>query len=289
MISARIERDSVAPNGVRLTTFVLTYPRFIHSELMTHRAFSRNAASSRAIPFKRMLEMVKENPAMPVHWGSAKPGMQSGAEVEDVPRVKKIWLNAMEDAIYRAKQLDDLHVHKSISNRLLEPFAHMVTLVTATDWHNFFHLRAHKAAMPEFQALAYAMLELYLREKPTPVPEDNWHLPFVTAKDVLDAYERAEFKVNDAIKQLCEISTARSARISYLLFKDTTPEQDIKLHGDLEGNGHWSPFEHIATPMKHHRSEEQYCGNFRGWNQYRKQFPNENMANVDLPAILAAR
>ena len=45
-----------------LWTFELTYPRYIHSEFMTHRVFSRNASSSRAIPVKRMIEQVRNNP-----------------------------------------------------------------------------------------------------------------------------------------------------------------------------------------------------------------------------------
>ena len=53
--SARILLDSLSPSGARLTTMEVRYPRFIHSEMMTHRVFSRNAASSRAIPIKKMI------------------------------------------------------------------------------------------------------------------------------------------------------------------------------------------------------------------------------------------
>ena len=47
---AEVLIDSVNPAGQRLTTFVLRFPRFVLSEFNTHRMFSRNASSSRAIP-----------------------------------------------------------------------------------------------------------------------------------------------------------------------------------------------------------------------------------------------
>lgn len=267
MIQARIEADTVSPAGSRITTFVLTYPRFIHSELMTHRVFSRNAASSRAIPFDRMVRMVRENPAMPVKWGSHQPGMQSGDEVDAIARDRaiEVWSHACREAIAHAGALDTLGVHKSISNRLLEPFAHMTTLVTATDWENFFHLRANPAAQPEFQELAYEMLEAYLANTPRTA---HAHVPFGD-----DAPAGSAFKV----------ATARCARVSYLRFaNDSDLEADIALHDRLAANGHWSPFEHCATALgnKYERS-----GNFRGWKQYRKSFHDECATNVDLHSL----
>ena len=59
-IEAKIIADSINPQGDRIITYLLTYPHFIHSELMTHRMFSRNSASSRAIPLKKMIKMVEE-------------------------------------------------------------------------------------------------------------------------------------------------------------------------------------------------------------------------------------
>jgi len=79
-ITAKVIADSVF-QGHRLTTLILEYPRFIHSEFMTHRVFSRNASSSRAIPVRTMLWQVIRNPAMPVHWGKNQPGMQAKEEL----------------------------------------------------------------------------------------------------------------------------------------------------------------------------------------------------------------
>src|SRR3954463_15005916 len=81
MIEAKVILDSISPFGKRLTTFVLTYPRFVHAEFMTHRAFSRNAASSRAIPAWKIRRSVRMDPAMPVYWGMNQPGMQAETEL----------------------------------------------------------------------------------------------------------------------------------------------------------------------------------------------------------------
>jgi hypothetical protein len=267
MITAEIKLDSVSPAGRRLTTFILKYPRFIHSELMTHRVFSRNAASSRAIPFARMVALIEEQPAGPVYWGSNKPGMQSGAELgfEDRAAAADIWQGALRLAMRSAGKLDAIGVHKSISNRLLEPFAHMTTLVSATEWSNFFHLRAHADAQPEFRVLAFLMLEAYLHSEPA---ERDTHRPFGE-----EAPEGREY----------EVATARCARLSYLTFDgEHAPEKDVALHDGLVKAGHWSPFEHCADALE---DPDKWSGNFRGWLQYRKCFGAENATGEDLAAI----
>ena len=84
MYKCEIIADSLSPQGNRLTTFKLTYPRIIHSELMTHRVFSRNSASSRAIPFEKMVKMVEEDPFIPIAWQKDHKGMQ-GSEYAQYP------------------------------------------------------------------------------------------------------------------------------------------------------------------------------------------------------------
>lgn len=187
------------------------------------------------------------------------------------------WLDAMDAAISYAQVLDKLDVHKSISNRLLEPFAHMTTIVTATEYGNFFHLRAHKDAQPEFQELAFLMLDLYRTNTPTLLESGSWHLPFVRPEEY------------QACVDLRMISTARCARISYALFKETTFAQDIELHDRLAASGHWSPFEHVATPIDDLLSPVFFPSNFEGWKQYRGIFPLQNVSVVDLDAIAARR
>lgn len=156
MFEAKIILDSINESGDRLTTFQLRYPRFIHSELMTHRVFSRNAMSSRAVPVAKMIAQVRENPAKPIHWGMNKPGMQATEEVP-VASAEHLWQKAANLAADVAEQMVKLNLHKQVANRILEPFQWMNTIVTATEWDNFFELRAHPDAQPEFQKLAVMM------------------------------------------------------------------------------------------------------------------------------------
>ncbi|MGI8546728.1 MAG: FAD-dependent thymidylate synthase [Gemmatimonadaceae bacterium] len=276
MISATIFADSRNQSWNRITTFRLEYPRWIHAEIMTHRVFSRNAASSRAIPIERMIQSVLVNPAEPVEWGTNKPGMQAGAPLgrEETIVARAAWQRAAQAAADHARTLLALGVHKQIANRLLEPFAHMTTLVTATEWDNFFSLRAHPDAQPEFQELAYTMLDAYLSSGPADLAPGEWHIPF---GDMMPDGLTDE----DRLK----IATARCARTSYLTFDgQIVVEKDIPLHDRLASAGHWSPFEHSACALE----SDTWSGNFRGFRQYRKQFAGENR-RADLHQIAASR
>ena len=160
-IEAKIIADSINPQGNRITTFLLTYPRFIHSELMTHRMFSRNSASSRAIPFEKMVKMIEEDPFIPIAWQKSHAGMQ-GSEYftneefridigdefeykEDIQlateEFKIRWLDARDSVINVARSMNNLGLTKQLCNRLLEPFMWHTTLCTFTESENFFNLR----------------------------------------------------------------------------------------------------------------------------------------------------
>jgi hypothetical protein len=270
--SVEIIADSVNPEGNRLTTMLTTYPRFIHSELMTHRVFSRNAASSRAIPIEKVLKQVDENPAMPVRWGTNGKGMQDHGALQgkDAEKAKSAWILASDDARVAAMDLMEIGLHKQIVNRVLEPFVWMTTLISATEWENFFSLRVHKDAQPEFQHLSYLMLKAYLAGKPVERSWGDWHIPYG---------DRMPDGVDEPTK--LKIATARAARTSYLTMDGAIDvNKDVVLHDGLVAAGHWSPFEHpaVATPGSH--------GNFNGWHQYRRYFPNENR-KCDLRKLLA--
>ena len=257
MITAKIIADSCSSvvSGKRITSFVLTYPRFIHAELMTHRSFSRNAASSRALPITKFIEDVLTDPAMPVHWGAAQKGMQADNEVDEETKTKamSVWHEAKESAIEFAKRLSNLGLHKQVVNRILEPFFNITTLVTATEYKNFFKLRAHKAAQPEIRELAYKMLELYETNKPEPKNIGEWHIPF--GDKYLDGL---------TIEQKLKIATARAARVSYKNFDGVVDyDKDYALHDILLKEGHYSPFEHSAV------MEFGTFDNFDQWKSYR--------------------
>lgn len=246
------------------------YPRFIHAELMTHRVFSRNAASSRAIPIKKMIAAVRDDPAMPVYWGKNQTGMSSRSELtgEARERAEAEWLRALQNALETAERLSDseIDLHKQFVNRILEPFAWITVIITATEWSNFFTQRTHEDAQPELRHLALLMLAAFDESTPAPVAAGEWHLP------LLQGDERA---LDTETK--CKLSVARCARISYLTHAGTRDrEKDLELYERLVGggaNGHWSPFEHVATPL--HESDG-WSGNLRGWKQYRKTFAAEN-------------
>jgi thymidylate synthase ThyX len=280
MITAKILLDSLNPAGDRITTFLLTYPRIIHAEFMTHRVFSRNASSTRAIPTRKIIEAVKENPFIPTWWGKNEPGMKAREELDDtiadqfrnvdgkmVPLTRRAaakhdWLVARDSAVAHAERLVELGLHKQIAGRVLEPFSHITVIVTGTEFENFFALRAHEDAQPEIQELARIALDLYNINDPRRLKEGEWHIPFGDKMP-----EGADLSLQ------LTISTARCARLSYLTFDGAmNVEKDIEIHDDLSTNGHWSPFEHQAQAL----GSSIRVGNFTGWKQYRKTFVGEN-------------
>lgn len=273
MITAEIIADSVHPEGPRLTTFVLTYPRFIHAEFMTHRMFSRNASSSRAIPVAKQIQMVIDNPAIPIAFLKNKAGMQGGEALDNQDDAVKIWLHGRDRAVEVARAFAEIDVHKQYANRVLEPWAHITVVCSATDWANFFALRMHPAAMPEIHTLAGKMHAAMNASTPSLIGYGNWHLPFVTDREI-----GTDKDWNISVR----MSVARCARVSYLNHEGKAPtfEEDMKLYDRLMGAHpiHASPAEHQATPMERHPLEGMaYYGNFRGWMQHRKLLTNENI------------
>ena len=261
-ISAKVVAMSVHNYGPILTTLELRYPRFIHAEFMTHRMFSRNASSSRAIPTKKMIEQVESNPAMPISWGKNRPGMQATEELsaEGIDHASHSWERAAREAAARAYDLQTLGVHKQIVNRILEPFQFITVVVTATEWDNFFNLRLHEDAQPEIYELARVMKEAMDNAEPEVLAsEGDWHLPYVDMESFWGRQHDAP---------LC--SVARLARVSYLNHDSTEPnvDVDVALHNRLLKAGHMSPFEHVARPVDAEVSNRFYR-NYRGWISYR--------------------
>jgi len=297
-ISAKIVADSINPEGNRITTMEVVFPRIILSEFNTHRMFSRNSASSRAIPFKKMLKMVEEDPFIPIAWQKAHKGMQ-GNQYFDTGQSKAQsirWLQARDEAIRLAKSLDYEGVTKQITNRLLEPFMHHKVLVTATEWDNFFKLRAHKDAEIHIADLAYKMQAALQASTPKKLKAGEWHIPFGDNMN-LSTLPYIEDATEAQVQQLkVKIATARCARISYQTLGDDPKidyEKDIALHDQLLVSGHMSPFEHCARAMspteylahqviKTHSTfalgqydagtirENGWCRNFKGFIQYRE-------------------
>lgn len=268
MFLAKILADSAIPSS-RITTVELTYPRIIHSEFMTHRAFSRNSASSRAIPVEKMIERVRENPFVPIHWGANQKGMQAHQELDGdaVDFCKGLWLYGCDNAIHRVQHMLRSGLHKQIANRLLEPWMWITVIATGNGpaFENFFKLRCHEDAEPHIQRIAYMLRDVYDASEPKWLEPGEWHLPLIG------------FDGDDELSSgdLPKVSTARCARVSYLTHDGRRDvAADIDLHDRLRQSGHWSPFEHVATPAT--GLAPNLCGNLgAGWIQYRKAFRNE--------------
>lgn len=318
-ITVKTIADSISPTGQRLTTFQLRYPRFIHAEELTHRIlsstpeaviyevlhdglmyekdFSRNASSSRAIPVNRMIEDILRDPVVPLHWGKNQAGMQAREELD--PEAKLLaschWLDALDEVVKHVRSLVDIGLHKQIANRLLEPWAHINVVCTATSYANFFNLRSHPDAQPEIKELSDLMQHAMSLSQPTLVNAGEWHLPYINlAEDWTEAVRycrdgritRDMPRKEEIYAVLRKVSTARCARVSYLTHdgRRTTLLEDIELHNKLVVAEplHASPAEHQATPDRWLEGEkygyweqEELHGNFTGWNQYRKMLPGE--------------
>lgn len=248
MIKVEVIKASRSPEGVILWTLALTYPRFIHAELMTHRVFSRNASSSRAIPIFKSIMAVLRNSASPVSWGSNQPGMQAGKELTGIRRgiVKAAWNAAKYAAVGCAYVAMKAGAHKQVVNRILEPWSHITVLVTTSDWKNWDSLRDHPDADPTIRKLAVqiklARLAALAGNKVRDLKPGDWHLPYVTEDELL------KYGLVNCIK----MSVARCARVSYLTHDkaDPTWEKDVALYNRLAHHDpmHASPLEHQATP-----------------------------------------
>lgn len=305
-------------------TMELRYPKFIHGEAKTHRvmslgdeggyvildqevglmderSFSRNASSSRAIPISRYLEEVRseELRATPSFSVINASGMQGGRPTTEAERaiLRELWHVSAMRAADDAEAMALAGGAKQDVNRILEPYVHINVVVTATEWENFFGLRLNKAAQPEMRELAVAAWEARKMSRPQPIASSAWHLPYANydAEDRDPFYEASKRLGLTVLEVAKRVSVARCARVSYRSFetgKRSTVDEDLKLHDSLLTSGHWSPFEHQATPDRALVDRNGYMvtgrwgswahphehGNLVGWRQLRKMMPGEAVA-----------
>jgi thymidylate synthase ThyX len=289
MIKAQIIADSINAKGKRITSFVVTMPRIVLAELNTHRVLSRNSASSRAIPFAKMLEAIKTNPFIPIAWMKEHKGMQGTdyfTDPAEIAALEKAYLEGRDAAVRTAENLSNLGLTKQIVNRGLEAYMWHTVIITATEWENYFALRAHEAAEIHIQKLAYVMMEEMNNSTPKLLQPGEWHIPFGDNMDETALYEifrnsgafvaSAEHHDAQFDEYKIKVATARCARVSYTVVGEEGKKDnylaDIQLHDRLLSMGHLSPFEHCAQCTE----DESWSGNFHGWIQYRKTLPNEN-------------
>lgn len=267
---AKVVCDSVSPDGVRLTTLEVCFPRFILAEFNTHRMFSRNSASSRAIPVAKQLERINLFPFVPEAFPINKPGMSAVEYIyptsESYAHVREVWLNARDYAVQAVEYLvNDFNVHKQTANRLLEPFMWHTVVVTATEWENFYSLRISPHAQPEINKIAYMMQQAMEKSIPALKQAGEWHLPYVDEEDI---------KMDNDPWNLAKISAGRCAAVTLLNQDKKDAAKDISRTDGLISNGHMSPLEHPAQLDCSDMTAD--CGNFRyPWTQLRKMIPNE--------------
>lgn len=304
--SANVICHSQAPNGEELITMEIELHRFILPEFNTHRCFSRNFQSSRAVPVEKMIDQVRNNPALPVHWGKNQRGMVAEGEHDSFidmdwclseyeklginlgKSAEQSWKIAATFAADTAESFNKAGYHKQVVNRLLEPFMWTKGVVTATreGFNSFFKLRSHYQAQPEIKALSDKMVEALESSHPTKLNYGEYHLPYIQDVDK-SFYSNDKYSTENAIK----ISASCCAQVSYRALDDSL-EKALKIYNmlNLPENGvypkdppHFSPVEHVAKVIdstlieSHSKGRTTYyypdvSGNFNSsvFGQYRK-------------------
>jgi hypothetical protein len=268
-VSAKVICDSIAPNGIRLTTIQVRLPKFLLAELNTHRAFSRSFNSSRAIPARTMRQSADFEP---IYWGSNRPGMQASTPLTGLKlqAAKLIWRSSRLSATAHHWALERLGLHKQHTNRIIEPYMWVDGVISATEWSNFFALRIHADAQPEMVELATRICYARSGSVPDSLEAGDWHLPYIEPKTI-EFVNRPGLTVArlSNIEMLKQISAARCARVSYGINKPFDIQSDINRASMLLSSvpQHRSPFEHVATAL----DKATPSANFVGWQQYRKQ------------------
>ena len=261
--SAKVIADSINESGDRVTTLELEYPRIILAEFNTHRVFSRNTASSRAIPVKTMLKNIWNFPFVPWYWGANQSGMQAKEQLSK-PRIfiaNALWKTGVCINLLGSYLLSSIGVHKQLSNRNTEYASYIKTIVTSTDFDNFISLRLHPAAQPEICDLAFKIKDALANSKPVLLKEGKWHTPYIDdANCGLYPIERAK-----------KISVSCCAQVSYRT-NDISIDKAIRITDALSKSRpiHASPFEHVCTPGNGK-------GNLKGWISYREEIESESI------------
>ena len=259
-IKAKMILDSRYPTTCRVSTLLVTMPTYVLAEFNKHRVFESNTSSSRAIPTEKLLEQVRNDPVIPIHWGVNQAGMEAKEEEVEVSKAKDVWGFLIADACQAVEELSNLNLHKQVTNRPLAPFMWSTVIVTATEWDNFFHQRLAKDADPMIQAVAKEMFEALAFSIPG---ERKVHLPFVSDRE-LAKYTQEECTY---------MSVARCARVSYKRHTDDfTLEQDTALFERCKNSGHWTPLGHQLFAGK---DDQFFHGCMRGWLQLRQVLNNK--------------
>lgn len=305
-ITAKPIACSITEDGERLDTLQLRYPRMVHADFMTHRVFSRNASSSRAIPHASLT--VRDQDIYVPRFRHNQPGMQPGdfLSAEDQAAAEAIWREMADIVLEKTRLLaakDGLNIHKQWVNRPLEWFGYIEVVVTSATWSNFDALRDHSDAQDEIMHLAQAIKAARAEAVPTLLKDGDWHLPYVTAHDVAQVSGLIDMgalsptalrivtdlcaienlggpfeRISPLNALLLAVSTARCCRVSYSKHDGSRPDLDTDLDRYLRLAGstplHASPLEHQAR-VAYDVEPDWVQGNLKGFAQFRKFVPFE--------------
>lgn len=296
-VDVKLLQHSYSSDGISMYSFEVEIPRIILAEWNTHGMLNTNAQSSRAVPTKKLIEEVCRNPYIPSYWGKNQKGMQAYEEchssVNSMPR-EAFWDICIHNACNNAQAFEEAGYHKQIANRVIEPYSHTKLVISGTEWNNFFNLRIHKDAEPNIREMAVQIYKLIQQSWGERINNGEWHLPYITRhrqnRQMQYLFDHQEVSLEEAIR----ISLACVAQVSYRSL-NTNPEAIDRIYNSLfPSNGapiHGSPAQHLATPFKEawckgtwqegetHRDRDGYSwsAQLRGWCQYRKLIPNENV------------
>ena len=248
--SCEILADSVNPIGQRVTTVQIRLPLVVWPEFLTHRTFSRNARSNRAVPSRVLISEVLRNPFVPEFWGRNQAGMQAGAELTGLRRwlARKAWLWARYPAIAAAWVMSRAGLHKQDANRVLNPWQWIDAVVTAgeAEWQAFFALRCHELADPKIQRIAEMICDKIANGDPLHLRWGQWHLPYYAGQ--------SETPWCDTLWA----SAGACARVSYACFDGRHSDKENAALGRRlarEKPAHASPLEHVLQATEEHKRQ----------------------------------
>jgi thymidylate synthase ThyX len=300
-------QGSISPAGTILDTLVCEYPRTAHAELLTHRVFTKNSSSTRAVPISAVIEQISNYPADYL-WTTHRPGM-SGNPIDDqtvIDQANHIKNEMFEFVSNKVRQLADpkgLNIHKQHAGRFLEPFQNIRIVLSATEWENFDWLRIDADAFPEIHKLASMIQQARNSAVRLQLAPGEAHVPFVDRVRINGelCYFHPETKEQLTKEEAIELSMSVSAQTSYR--KEDTSTQKTKTVIDKLFNGrkvHASPSEHPAIAVDSFINPDWslkdviaflpegithididynlWSGNYRDWIQYRQLLPNHDKA-----------
>lgn len=302
-----IQASRCIKTGQEIFTLICEYPRAIHAQLLTHRVFSKNSSSTRAVPIKKAVEQLRANPAKYI-WTENQSGMQGSVIKQEskLEYTEYLYNHYMESAIRATEELSDpagLNIHKQNAGRLLEPFQNIKIVLTSTEWDNWDWLRIDGAAQGEIRELALAIYEARKSVEPMEIGDGEWHVPFV---DRSRGAETGDIYYGDGLTRLTPeeavaVSTSVCAQTSYRNADYSLKKAEELIPKLFDGaKVHASPSEHQATPVPEMQSNTStvshflarmpkgvthmdrfstpWSGNFRNFIQNRQLLPNHDKA-----------